>query len=107
MKSRRTRRTRRRRRAVKTRRLRGGNKIFYVVTENGKKYPNSYSTYEDARDAVTRKYKKVLYDEWEDAKDMDEPKLESVIVDENKQSDTTELYIKGGINVTITKIENN
>jgi len=77
----------------------------YAVVENGELYPELYSSYESAREAVTTKYAAELRDEWEEAKEMNDPdyKMASSIVDENEETGTTYLYIEKGIHIIIQR----
>jgi hypothetical protein len=85
----------------------------YVVLENGDLYPNIYSTYESAREAVITKYTDELqsereeFEEWGRAyyKSLDNPEdgmPSKVNIDEN-ESGTTLLYIEKGIHITIQR----
>lgn len=99
----------------RARRLRGGalSEIVYVVLENGELYPNIYSTYELAREAVLTKYAEQLqyereeFEKWgrEHYKSLDNPEdgmPSKVNIDEN-QSGTTQLYIEKEIYITIQR----
>jgi hypothetical protein len=84
--------------------LKGGalSEIVYVVLENGELYPNLYSTYELAREAVTTKYAEELQSQREEAEEMGWRMSTSVDIDEN-QSGTTQLYIEKEIHITIQR----
>ena len=101
-------------RSLRARRLKGGalSDTVYVVLENGELYPNIYSTYELAREAVMTKYAEELraeieeFEEWGRAYyKTDNPAdamASEVYIDEN-ESGTTNLYIERGINITIQR----
>ena len=102
-------------RSRRARLLKGGalSEIVYVVLENGELYPNLYSTYELAREAVLTKYAEELseereeFEKWgrEHYKLLDNPEdgmPSKVNIDEN-QSGTTQLYIEQGINIIIQR----
>ena len=80
--------------------------IVYVVLENGELYPNIYSTYELAREAVLTKYADELREEREEfeewGKDYGISMSSKVDIDEN-QSGVTNLYIEKGIHITIQR----
>lgn len=61
----------RKNRSQRVRRLRGGalSETVYVVLENGELYPNAYSTYELARQAVLTKYADELREERKEFED--------------------------------------
>ena len=73
----------------------------YAVVENGELYPELYSSYESAREAVTTKYAAEIREEWEEVKEMNDPdyNMASSIVDENKETGTTYHYIEKGIHI--------
>ena len=101
-------------RSRRARLLRGGalSEIVYVVLENGELYPNIYSTYELAREAVITKYAEQLqyeraeFEEWgREYYKSDNPEdgmASKVNIDEN-QSGTTQLYIEKEINIIIQR----
>ena len=79
--------------------------IVFVVLENGELYPNLYSTYELAREAVLTKYEEELREEKEEFAEWGDPAYGSaskVDIDEN-QSGTTQLYIEKEINIIIQR----
>jgi len=79
--------------------------IVYVVLENGKLYPNIYSTYELAREAVLTKYADVLEEERRDCADCDWVTMASQVdVEENTDtSGQTTLYVEKEIYITIQR----
>ena len=95
-------------RSRRARLLKGGalSEIVYVVLENGELYPNLYSTYELAHEAVTTKYAEELREEREEFVEWGDQTYGStaskVDIDEN-QSGTTQLYIENGINIIIQR----
>jgi hypothetical protein len=95
-------------RSHRARRLKGGalSETVYVVLENGELYPNVYSTYELAREAVLTKYADELREEREEFEDWGKKSglsmASKVDIDEN-QSGTTNLYIEREINITIQR----
>ncbi len=91
-------------RSRSARRLKGGalSEIVYVVLENGELYPNIYSTYELAREAVTTKYEEELREQREEAEEWGGPISTPYDTDEN-QSGTTELYIEKEIYIIIQR----
>ena len=86
--------------------------IVFVVLENGELYPNLYSTYELAREAVLTKYQEELREEIEEfaewgreyykSDNPDDGMASKVNIDEN-QSGTTQLYIEKEINIIIQR----
>jgi hypothetical protein len=76
--------------------------IVYVVLENGELYPNLYSTYELAREAVTTKYAEELQSQREEAEEMGWRMSTSVDNDED-ESGTTKLYIEKEIYIIIQR----
>jgi len=98
----------RKNRSQRPRRLRGGalSETVYVVLENGELYPNVYSTYELARQAVLTKYADQIGDERTEFEDWGKEyglnMASQVDIDEN-QSGTTNLYIEREINITIQR----
>ena len=98
----------RKKRSLRARRLRGGalSDTVYVVLENGELYPNIYSTYELARQAVLTKYAYELGEQRKDFEDWGKKyglsMASKVDIDEN-QSGTTNLYIEKEINITIQR----
>jgi hypothetical protein len=91
-------------RSRRARLLKGGalSEIVYVVLENGELYPNLYSTYEFAREAVTTKYAEELQSQREEAEEMGIHMSSNVDIDED-ESGTTQLYIEKEINITIQR----
>ena len=91
-------------RSRRARLLKGGalSEIIYVVLENGELYPNIYSTYELAREAVITKYAEEIQSQKEEAEESGWRMPMIVDTDEN-QSGTTELYIEKEINITIKR----
>jgi hypothetical protein len=91
-------------RSRSARRLNGGalSEIVYVVLENGELYPNLYSTYELAREAVTTKYAEELQSQREEAEEMGWRMSTSVDNDED-ESGTTKLYIEKEIYIIIQR----
>lgn len=85
----------------------------YVVLENGDLYPDLYSTYDAAREAVLEKYKECLdeeradFEEWgrEYYKSLDNPEdgMPSKVNIAENESGTTQLYIEKGIHITIQR----
>ena len=98
----------RKNRSHRARRLKGGalSETVYVVLENGELYPNVYSTYELAREAVITKYADELREERDEFEDWGKKyglnMASKVDIDEN-QSGTTDLYIEKGITITIQR----
>ncbi len=98
----------RKNRSHRARRLKGGalSETVYVVLENGELYPNIYSTYELAREAVITKYAYELREEREEFEEWGKKSglsmASQVDIDEN-QSGTTNLYIEREINITIQR----
>jgi len=101
----------RKNRSQRAKRLRGGalSETVYIVLENGELYPNAYSTYELARQAVLTKYADILraeraeFEGWGKSAGYKNKYMSSTVdIDENK-SGTTELYIEREINITIQR----
>ena len=80
--------------------------LVYLVIENGEPYPDLYSTYQLAREAVATKYAEELEIQRQFEKEMKETYNPNFRisgfddVDEN-ETGTTALYIEKEINITI------
>jgi len=76
---------------------------LYVIVENGIVYPNIYTTYALAVDAVKTKHKIMLDYAKEIELEEDLDPVNEVDVDENPSGETY-LYIEKGIHIIISKL---
>ncbi len=74
----------------------------YVVLENGELYPNLYSAYELAREAVIAKYADELQSQREETEKIGMHMCSRVDIDEH-ESGTTKLYIEKEIYILIQR----
>jgi len=75
-------------------------KFVYTIVEENQAYPNAYTTYKDALDAVKQKYNDLLNTKYDD----EDENINEIPEKENTKSNFTELYIEKGIYINIYKL---
>ena len=77
--------------------------FIYVVIENGDPYPNAFTTYEKAAEAVRVKYKQVIDNdiEWKDSEGMHS--VNDLFTPENPAGISL-MYVEKGIHIEIHRL---
>jgi hypothetical protein len=85
------------------RRVGSARDYVYVVLENGELYPKLYSTYDAARAAALHNHADILEEERAECAEWGGTMCSKVDVEENRETDTTTLYVEKGIYIIIQR----